>query len=134
MSVSHTRDCGTVRALIVKALGELRVDSLIDRLGAGAHEGEEEENTGVQRRLLKVVGVVLDVAEGEALQAGRGEVKVDRSAHRLRAEEARQVRRVREELWTDRVGLGRWRATKSANDESLVSSPMATKMPPKNST
>ena len=53
---------------------------LVHRQPARTRLGEEEEDEKIQRRLLKVVRVVLDVAERESLDTGGREMKVDRAA------------------------------------------------------
>ena len=68
-------------SLLVKPLHELSVDLVVDGQRAGAHDSEEKEDGCVQRRLLEVVRVALDVAEREALQPRRGQVEVDGGEH-----------------------------------------------------
>eukprot|EP00964_Phaeocystis_antarctica_P134475 scaffold98773_cov72-Phaeocystis_antarctica.AAC.2 len=68
-------------SLLVQPLHELLVDFIVDGQRAGAHDSEEEEDGCVQRGLLEVVRVALDVAQREALQPRRGQVEVDGGEH-----------------------------------------------------
>eukprot|EP00421_Protoceratium_reticulatum_P011820 CAMPEP_0168400810 /NCGR_PEP_ID=MMETSP0228-20121227/22789_1 /TAXON_ID=133427 /ORGANISM="Protoceratium reticulatum, Strain CCCM 535 (=CCMP 1889)" /LENGTH=190 /DNA_ID=CAMNT_0008414361 /DNA_START=99 /DNA_END=668 /DNA_ORIENTATION=+ len=69
----------------------LGVDDRVRRDRACAVEEEEQEDQRVEGRLLEVVRVVLDVAEGEALPAGGGQVEVHGRAHRDEKGEGRRA-------------------------------------------